>query len=762
MVQQNDTVDVLAKQVVLLLSKGAVDSALPKVREFQCGVGNVRDMGRDGNYCLIIADALQAFALWREAYEMVLAVVEKIRALNNRQNMIYVLLLERLAYLGQQCGYYEDAGRFHSEAVEIRERDFQESLQVLQRSSSLFMRGGGGDSTIVEALRGGPIDAVWTPQLLQARRGFASRLWAGMGRYVGGMLGLKGDKAVQFSVFGPARLAPSETGFVQVYVHIPAELSLAHAYAVSFDAQTHPRGQKKLDMPVSHGARLLFQLQVPGLIVAEAMQGIIWRGAIDSVQFSVYAPSHQPAGACIGTVTVLMNGLPVGQLKLKIEINNLPKDCIELGSSHEVNEFKRAYVLCAGPDRVEAARWIGLMSSLGIHYQLDMPALSHEKRLELIAKSDLVLSCCSRAMVESGYVWDSVRYALSLRESSAQKRPEVRLLFIEPLALVNIPADIASLCAEDYLPYMAMMGDLGKGAVVNDPRNAENETVLARVVSSNPGDLRSGDLVDGYQIGEKLGQGAFGLVFRARDRILQRDVAIKFLHSRRPELPEHAFRIEARLLASAGRHPSVVQIYSWANWQEHAYFVMEYLPGNMLHYLEKHPRGIPWPEVVGYGIELADAVSYAHKMGIVHQDIKPANVLYDEELRRVKLADFGMARLTLGMADGAMPVGGTPSYMAPEQIDGESNPLTDIYSLGVTLYELLCGEKAFGGADVRGVFRAIKLGNRRLLSERCLDIPEAVASAVERAIDPDPERRYGSACAFSMALREVQSLAVAV
>ncbi len=239
-----------------------------------------------------------------------------------------------------------------------------------------------------------------------------------------------------------------------------------------------------------------------------------------------------------------------------------------------------------------------------------------------------------------------------------------------------------------------------------------------------------------YEVSDLIGRGGMGAVYRGRQVELDRTVAIKLLPLEVSVDPNFAdrFRREARAMAKL-HHPNIISIHDFGTTTEgHLYFVMEYVEGTDLHQLI-HGVGVDPDQALSIITGTCDALAYAHGKGVVHRDIKPANIMVSTE-GEVKVADFGLARLTdpgpeeLGRTmTGA--VMGTPDYMAPEQTRGmDVDHRADIYSLGVMLYEMLCGEVP------RGIFDPP--------SVRVPGVSEKMDQLVIRAMQQQPDRRYQS------------------
>ena len=208
--------------------------------------------------------------------------------------------------------------------------------------------------------------------------------------------------------------------------------------------------------------------------------------------------------------------------------------------------------------------------------------------------------------------------------------------------------------------------------------------------------LLPGSRLGRYQLVEQIGRGGMATVFRAHDPELDRIVAIKVLPSFQTEDPTFVerFRKEAQAVARL-THSNIIQVHDFGDDKGFSYIVMDYIPGGTLQdYMGQKHR---LTEVLSLMAPLADALEYAHKQGVVHRDIKPPNVLIDTDDRPI-LSDFGLARLMEGSAGltRAGAVVGTPEYMSPEQALGRpADQRSDLYSLGIIIYQMLLGETPF-------------------------------------------------------------------
>src|ERR687896_123412 len=266
-----------------------------------------------------------------------------------------------------------------------------------------------------------------------------------------------------------------------------------------------------------------------------------------------------------------------------------------------------------------------------------------------------------------------------------------------------------------------------------------------------------------FRLEEKVGSGGMSSVYRAFDPTLERRVAIKMMHrdiSSDPAQLER-FRREARAVAQLN-HPHVVTVIDAGEDDGTPYIVFEYVEGETLKQRIRRLSRLPIGEAVAYAIEICRALGAAHDRGIVHRDVKPQNVLVDEE-GTAKVTDFGIAR-TLDQegltADGR--VLGTTDYVSPEQALGHDvNGQSDIYSLGVVLFEMLTGDVPFHGENQVAV--AMKHVREDLpdLQERRTEASATLASVLERMTDKDLRRRYPNAAVLEADLEEALAIELA-
>ncbi|MBU0751980.1 MAG: CHASE2 domain-containing protein [Gammaproteobacteria bacterium] len=297
-----------------------------------------------------------------------------------------------------------------------------------------------------------------------------------------------------------------------------------------------------------------------------------------------------------------------------------------------------------------------------------------------------------------------------------------------------------------------------------------SETVILGGAGGHPGGTMM--MVEGtekpmlgrYQIEKELGKGAMGVVYLGRDPKINRVVAIKtmalsqeFDEDELKDVKERFFR-EAE---TAGRlnHPNIVQMYDAGEEHDLAYIAMEFLKGKDLVAHTKPGSLLPLPKVMNIVMHVAEALSYAHANNVVHRDIKPANFMYEAETDRVKVTDFGIARITDSSKTKTGMVLGTPSYMSPEQLAGKKiDGRSDLFSLGVTLYQMSCGKLPFEGESMAQLM--FKIANNPAPDIRSFnpDLPDCLVAIIERTLVKDPEQRYQTGGEMAKDLRSCLAL----
>lgn len=252
-----------------------------------------------------------------------------------------------------------------------------------------------------------------------------------------------------------------------------------------------------------------------------------------------------------------------------------------------------------------------------------------------------------------------------------------------------------------------------------------------------------------FDILEKLGEGAMGTVYRALDPLIERTVAIKTIPLNLPEeekrLFEDRFLREAK---SAGKlsHPNIVTIYDVGETDDFAYIAMEYLDGLSLREILREHGPLPFELALDTALQMADALAFAHEHGVVHRDIKPPNVIVVGKRGTVKITDFGIAHLMSNSETRAGMLLGSPRYMSPEQVQGQAvDGRSDIFSLGVVLYEMLAGRPPFGGEELHGILFRIVNEPVPPVSQVRKDAPARIDEILARCLAKKPQDRYSKA-----------------
>jgi len=262
-----------------------------------------------------------------------------------------------------------------------------------------------------------------------------------------------------------------------------------------------------------------------------------------------------------------------------------------------------------------------------------------------------------------------------------------------------------------------------------------------------------------YQIEKELGKGAMGVVYLGKDPKISRVVAIKtmalsqeFEADELQDVKERFFR-EAE---TAGRlnHPHIVTIYDAGEEHDLAYIAMEFLTGRDLAPYTKAVSLLPLPKTMSIIARVAEALDYAHRQNVVHRDIKPANIMYDPATDSVKVTDFGIARITDSSKTKTGMVLGTPSFMSPEQLAGRKiDGQSDLFSLGVTMYQLACGSLPFQGETMTQLM--YKIANEPPVDILTINpgLPDCFADIINRALAKTTEERFATGEEMAAAIR---------
>ncbi len=266
--------------------------------------------------------------------------------------------------------------------------------------------------------------------------------------------------------------------------------------------------------------------------------------------------------------------------------------------------------------------------------------------------------------------------------------------------------------------------------------------------------MEAGSLSGRYEIGERLGSGGMSNVYKATDRILERQVAVKILAEHLSDDERFVARFRREALAVAKLiHPNIVQVYDTGVDQGRHYIVMEYVEGRSGAQILQKTGPIGSDSTARIGIQACAGLDFAHSRGIIHRDVKPGNLMIDggpaggDSPMAVKLTDFGIARaLEQTRITQVGSVVGTAAYLAPEQVRGEeATPCTDVYALGVVLYQFLTARLPYEGSSLAEL--AVRQQNERPLPPRTYNdaVSESISRVVLRALEGNPKQRYSTA-----------------
>jgi tRNA A-37 threonylcarbamoyl transferase component Bud32/HAMP domain-containing protein len=322
------------------------------------------------------------------------------------------------------------------------------------------------------------------------------------------------------------------------------------------------------------------------------------------------------------------------------------------------------------------------------------------------------------------------------------------------------------------------MNNEGRGSGSGDspvsPAASADATVLSRQTSIGhtlPGraigvvdvgeEQRPARQVGRYQVLERLGEGAMASVYKAYDPGIGRSLVIKFLHAELCQDAQYRMRF-LREAKAAGMlsHPNIVTVFDVGEIEGRPYIAMELVDGGPLSDLLKDGETLAVRDVLNMGMQLASALDYAHRNGVYHRDIKPSNVIRLSAGNTIKLADFGIAHMASREVDGHTRAGtvmGTPHYMSPEQAAGEKvDARSDLWALGVILYQMLCGQKPFDAENIVTLIYRISKDTPKPITEFRKDVPLALRRVIARCLNKQPEKRFQSGQELVDALKRIQ------
>ncbi len=307
--------------------------------------------------------------------------------------------------------------------------------------------------------------------------------------------------------------------------------------------------------------------------------------------------------------------------------------------------------------------------------------------------------------------------------------------------------------------------DAGKRAVqltnIMEGRvSGEGEGDGAETISMTALDLQR-TVLGRYEIERELGRGAMGIVYLGRDPKIGRRVAIKTLAiADGDKTDDHDETMKNRFFREAeaiGRlsHPNIVAVYDVGEEDDLAFIAMDYLTGKSLRLYTDKNNLLPVPTVYHVTLQVAEALAYAHSQNVIHRDIKPGNIIYNEEDDQVKVTDFGIARIMDTSVTTTHAILGSPSFMSPEQLKGSKvDGRADIFSLGVTFFQLLTGQFPFGGNDLATITYQITNAKTPDINDFRSKLPKSASEIVSRALEKTPSKRFQTAAEMAEALRQ--------
>ena len=315
--------------------------------------------------------------------------------------------------------------------------------------------------------------------------------------------------------------------------------------------------------------------------------------------------------------------------------------------------------------------------------------------------------------------------------------------------------------------WAAHKGAAEKLAEYRQTEDSEDESELGSTLVIQPGQSSPGTISNPalqienfgrYKVEGVLGKGAMGIVFQGVDPKINRHVAIKTLQLSGDESDENFADMKSRFFREAETagnlsHANIVTIYDVGEEGELGYIAMDLLTGAPLSRFLKARNRLPAPLIYQLMIQITDALDYAHKQNVVHRDIKPANIIYDDEIQRVTLTDFGIACVTDQSKTRTGTIMGSPFYMSPEQVLGQRvDGRSDIFSLGVTFYQLLSGNLPFNGESIASVAFHITKSKHESVRNWDSKLPASAVRITNKALQKEPNKRYQTMFEFKQAL----------
>jgi serine/threonine-protein kinase len=305
---------------------------------------------------------------------------------------------------------------------------------------------------------------------------------------------------------------------------------------------------------------------------------------------------------------------------------------------------------------------------------------------------------------------------------------------------------------------------MGAGKIaISEVLDGGDEPDYAETVILQRGEVAK-PMLGRYEILKELGKGAMGVVYQGRDPQTHRSVAIKTMALAQEFDADELAEVKERFFCEAeivGRlqHTNIVTVFEAGEERDLAYIAMELLQGKDLVSQTRPGNLLPLPKVIGIIARVADALEYAHASQVVHRDIKPANIMYEPESDQVKVADFGIARITDSSKTRTGMVLGTPSYMSPEQLAGKKiDGRSDLFSLGVTLYQLCSGQLPFVGESMAQLMFKIASAPHADIRSIVSGVPDCLAAVIDKTLVKNPDQRYQTGGALAHDLRACLSI----
>ncbi|MET0068580.1 MAG: protein kinase [Candidatus Thiodiazotropha sp.] len=268
------------------------------------------------------------------------------------------------------------------------------------------------------------------------------------------------------------------------------------------------------------------------------------------------------------------------------------------------------------------------------------------------------------------------------------------------------------------------------------------------------------DTIGRFNLIEEIGEGAMSIVYKAFDPEINRTLAIKLLRGEVATDPEYRYRfLQEAKAAGKLTHPNIVTIFDVGEAEQGPYIAMEFLEGRTLEEMMESKTPISIREAVVYGIQLAEALDYSHNRGIVHRDVKPGNIISPDDGHTIRITDFGIAHVDSPNKEHRTRMGavlGTPQYMSPEQVEGfPVDGRSDLFSLGVILYQLITGEKPFVSETLTSLLMKIVQEDPAPIKDKKGEIPHSLIKIVEKLLNKKPEQRFQTGKEVASELRSV-------